>query len=434
MSGRPLALLGPLVLSMDDRVGDGRRDVLLLDGRIEAVQPPGSELPDDAERVDCSGRILLPGLVNAHLHPELILLKGMMEGLDLHEWVGSSLLNRALELLDSPDGRPLQRAATRAALAECLLGGQTCVVTYGVTDGMERICADTLAELGLRGRVTVRDASFAPITDGLGVPHMYRIHAEETLTEEELGRAAAAHERGDWLVMHAAETRHRRRMARERFGMATIHLLHERGLLSPRVLLSHAVFLDDREREHIVRAGAPVLASPSAEMKLADGVAPVTRLHEAGAVVALGTDAAVCNNGSDMLLEARQLGLLQRLHFGVDALPAPTLLRMATIAGAAAIGESDRFGRVAPGMAADLTLLDAGSMRLQPLVEDGATAGNGATNVAANVVFAATAQDVTDVVIGGEWKVREREPVAFDIDAVVRDLTSAGWELLERVR
>ena len=414
--------------------------MLVRAGRIEALLDPtgddGAEPLANVEAVDCRERVLLPGLVNAHVHPELILLRGLLEGLSLHEWAHSRLLNDALAVLRSAAGRPLQRAATRATLAECLLGGQTCVVTYGVSDGMEAICADALAGLGLRGWITVRDATFRSRDGEFAVPHMYRLHAEEALHEPELEAAARAHERGERIVMHAAETRTRRRIARQRFGAPTVQVLERFGLLSSRVLLSHAVFLDDGERELIVRRRSPVLASPAAEMKMADGVAPIARLLQAGATVALGTDAAVCNNGNDLLLEARTLGLLQRLHAGPDTLPAAQLLALATAGGARAL-DADRFGRIEPGQAADLTLIDARSPRMQPLHAAAPTAaGDGPRppdNVAANIVFAATGQDVRDVMIGGEWRVRDGRPLGFDMDEVGHELAHASRALLTRI-
>src|SRR5690606_11555351 len=137
--------------------------------------------------------------------------------------------------------------------------------------------------------------------------------AEEALTTAELEAAASAHARGERIVMHAAETRHRIELVRSAFGLTTVRLLDHYGLLSGRMLLSHAVHVDEEERAMLARSGACIIASPAAEMKLADGIAPITTYLDAGMTVALGTDSAVCNNGNDMFLECRQLGLSQKL-------------------------------------------------------------------------------------------------------------------------
>ena len=228
--------------------------------------------------------------------------------------------------------------------------------------------------------------------------------------------------------MHAAETEHRIRLVRERFGTSTIRLLDRYGLLSERVLLSHAIYVDDEERELIARHGAAVISSPVAEMKLADGIAPIVDYLRRGVTVALGTDCAVCNNGNDLFLEMRQLGLVQKLRYGADAMPAEQILRVATRGGARAFGEDDRIGRIAEGYDADLVLVDTENPRMRPLVHRGDY-----SNVVANLVFAATGQDVTDVMVAGRWAVRNRRLTNADTRAVWDDLAHAAAELYPRI-
>ena len=400
--------------------------MLIRDGRIASLVDSGSSSSTpDVDVVDCSRRIVMPGLVNAHLHPDLHLLRGMLEDLSLHEWPGCVPLQRSLRVLDEPEGEPLGRAAVRAALAECALAGQSTVVCYGVSDRVDRIAAEELRAFGLRGWVTVRDASF-PRVEGYGVPHMYRLHAEEALDETELEKAACAHERGDWIVMHVAETRERVALCNERFGTTPIRLLARYGLLSPRVLLSHAVHVDDEEMELIARAGAPVISSPVAEAKLADGLAPIAAMAALGVPIALGTDAAVCNNSSDLLLEARMLGLLQRLDRGAATLPSGTLLSYASSGGAAALDSPSGAG-IAPGAPADLAVLDAAAPHMLPVVHR-----PGASNLLAAIVFSATGRDVTDLMVEGRWVVRDRRLVARDAERIGAELVDAAEELIRR--
>lgn len=425
----PLLLEGGLVVTMDD---DGTADhlsVVVEDGRIATVDRADMlrrHFPE-ARRVDVSGRVVLPGLVNAHLHPELQVLKGAVEELNLHDWEDAEHFDQALVLLSSAEGKWIQRAGIRAALADTLLCGATRVATYGVTVGADEVAAEEIRRLGLHGWVAVRDIEFRPVTPG-PVPRIYRLHAEEALVPEELEAAARAHERGEWIIMHAAETEHRIRLVRERFGTSTIRLLHRYGLLSPRLLLSHAIYVDDEERDLIARHGAAVISSPVAEMKLADGIAPIVDYVRRGIAVALGTDCAVCNNSNDLFLEMRQLGLVQKLRYGADAMPAEQILRMATRDGARVLGGEDEFGRLAAGYRADLVLVDVDNPRMQPLVHR-----DDYSNVAANLVYAATGQDVTDVMIGGRWVVRDRRLLTADAGAVWNDLSRAAAALYERI-
>lgn len=472
---------------MDDDDRAGRLSVAVEGDRIAAVAGPREirrRFPD-AERVDCSGRVLLPGLVNAHLHPELQVLKGALEELDLHDWDDAEHLDAALAHLSSANGRWIQRASIRAALADCLLGGTTRVATYGVTRGADEVAAEELVALGLRGAVTVRDVDFEPVTPGANgsVRRFYRLHAEEALTEAELEAAARAHARGERIIMHAAETQHRLEVVRKHFGTTTVRLLDRYDLLSPRTLLSHALYVDDEERRTLAERGGAIVASPSAELKLSDGIAPITDYLRLGVTVALGTDTAVCNNGNDMFFEMRQLGLTQKLRYGADAVPAERILRVATRDGAVVLGgvpgggtgagvegeaEADPkraagaaaenageaaanrvaraardvapgaapddgaeggadalpFGQLREGWAADLILVDAGTPRMQPLVHH-----NGFSNAAANLVYAATGQDVTDVMVEGEWRVRERRIVGVDAGELWTELGRAAEEL-----
>jgi 5-methylthioadenosine/S-adenosylhomocysteine deaminase len=429
-AGRPTLLENGLVLTLDAAGTTGRLSLAIEGGRILDIAAPDAlrARHPDAVRTDLDGGVVVPGLVNAHLHPELHVLRGAVEDLDLHAWAGHARLENALRAMGEPEHRWIQRAAIRAALAEALLSGTTYIATYGVTAGADEACIEALEALGLPGHVTIRDVAFTPAervpATSCSPPRMYRLHAEEALTVAELRAAAAAHERGERIIMHAAETRHRVALARRRFGETTIRLLDRWGLLSPRVLLSHAVHIDEAEQDLIAERGAPVVASPAAEMKLSDGVAPLAGLARRGVTIALGTDAAVCNNGNDMLLECRLLALLQKLDAGAGAMTAEAALRCATAGGALALAEGgEGRGHLAPGGRADLVVLHAGT-RLQPLVH-----GPAFSNVAANVVFSATGADVRDVMIGGRWAVRDRRLLAADADAILDELGRAAAAL-----
>lgn len=409
-------------------------DIVVLDGNIAALAAPDSTGSFDGVVVECAGCVVMPGLINAHLHPELHVLKGIVEERGLHEWEDAEHFEAAISFLSSSEGRSCQQAAIRASIADCVLTGTTCIATYGVTTGADDVAAEVLSELGVRGHLTIRDIEFKPVGEmgrpahQMSPPRMYRLHAEEALNEAELTAAAAAHDRGERLVMHAAETEHRLSLVRAAFGTTTIRLLARYGLLSPRMLLSHAVYVDAEERALLAAHNVPVVSSPSAEMKLADGLAPIVEMMALGITVALGTDCAICNNSDDMFLEMRQMGLSQKLKYGAHAVSAEQILLSATGHGARALGVEDRLGALAEGMAADLIVVDTNNARLQPLLVH-----NQFSNVAANLVYAATGQDVTDVMIGGRWIVRDRELQSADANTIWRELRTAAHVLYDRI-
>jgi cytosine/adenosine deaminase-related metal-dependent hydrolase len=152
MSGTRVLLRNALIVAVVNRPHYG--DIIVEDGRIASLGEAPADFEGDV--VECNGRIVMPGLINAHLHPELHILKGIVEELDLHAWEDAEHLDAALLLLASPEGRAIQRAAIRASIADCVLTGTTCIATYGVTDGADDTSATVLAELGVRGFVTIR--------------------------------------------------------------------------------------------------------------------------------------------------------------------------------------------------------------------------------------------------------------------------------------
>jgi 5-methylthioadenosine/S-adenosylhomocysteine deaminase len=430
-----LILEDAFVLTLDDGDTRGWLAVAVLEGVIAGIAP-AAELRDrfpTATTHSCADRILMPGLVNAHLHPDLHVLKGALEERGLHDWQGAGRYQAASDYLGTDEGQRIRDISVRASLAEAALGGTTCVATYGVTAGSEHACEAALRELGLRGAVTVRDVEFAPVRAAGNawhppVPSLYRLHAEERITVAELEAAARAHRRGEHIVMHAAETAERLALVRSQHGTTTIRLLERYGLLSPRLLLSHAVHVDDEEIRLLAARGVNIVVSPAAEMKLADGIPPVQDMQRHGVNVALGTDAAVCNNGTDMFLEMRLFGLSQKLRYGAAAAPAGRILRMATRAGAAALDAAGHFGVLAEGMAADFVLVDVRNPRLQPLLLEGEE-----SNIAANLVYAATAADVTDTMVAGRWIVRDRGLLSASAHDLWTDLERAARTLHSRL-
>lgn len=417
------------ILTLNDRSEQGWLSIAIDGDRIAAIGTAASlasEFPD-AQHSSLAGRVIMPGLINAHYHPELIALKGIVEELDLHAWPDHDHLEPALALLSRPENRQLLHAAIRASIADVVLSGTTSVATYGVTSGADEVSVEVIRELGLRGQITIRDVAFEAVATLPDIPHMFRLHAEEGLTAAELHAAASALTRGERLVMHAAETEHRLQLCIRQFGTSTIRLLHRYQLLSPRTLLSHAIYVDAEERALLARHQVPVVTSPTAEMKLSDGVAPIVEYLADGITVALGTDCAICNNSNDMFLEMRQLGLVQKLRYGAHSISAEQILLTATLGGARALGLNE-VGTLRAGWSADLTVVDTRNPRLQPMVAWGEY-----TNVAANIVFAATGQDVTDVMVAGRWLVRDRQLQTAHADSIWNELESAAGQIHRQI-
>lgn len=324
--------------------------------------------------VDCTGKVMMPGLINAHTHLPMTLMRGYGGGHDLQHWLNDYIFP-AEDKLDSAS----VRAGTLLALAELIAGGVTCVAD------MYYFCPDiaqAVADSGISANISRSVTCFGPVDD----PENYyacrelnafreqwhgfdsgrirvdaSIHAEYTSFAapnmwEYLGRYAADHKLG--MQVHLSETRseHLECMARHA-GKTPFAVLDDYGVWQNGGVAAHCVWVSQDDMEGMVRRGVTAVHNPVSNLKLASGVAPVPRLLQAGVNVALGTDGVASNNSHDMFEEIKLAALL---HKGVSrdptAVSARQALAMATVNGAKALGRNT--GRIAPGLDADLILVD----------------------------------------------------------------------------
>ena len=308
--------------------------------------------------VDCTGKVMMPGLINAHTHLPMTLMRGYGGGHDLQHWLNDYIFP-AEDKLDSAS----VRAGTELALAELIAGGVTCVAD------MYYFCPDiaqAVAGSGISANISRSVTCFAPVDD----PENYyacrelreleeqwngfdggrirvdaSVHAEYTSFAapnmwEYLGRYAADHKLG--MQVHLSETRseHLECMARHA-GKTPFAVLDDYGVWQSGGLAAHCVWVSRDDMEGMVRRGVTAVHNPVSNLKLASGVAPVPRLLEAGVNVALGTDGVASNNSHDMFEEIKLAALL---HKGVSrdptAVSARQALEMATVNGAKALGVS----------------------------------------------------------------------------------------------
>ncbi|MGH7578191.1 MAG: amidohydrolase family protein, partial [Longimicrobiales bacterium] len=367
----------------DDPIADA---ALLVgdDGRIADAGPDHAvPTPPGVREIRLGEAALLPGLVNVHAHPELTAMRGLLEDLPFHEWIPALLRAKINARLDGDD----YLDCARYGCLEALRAG---ITTIGATED-SGASLDALIALGMRGVVyrevfgpsPVRaDAAMAQLRDNVDAmceraTDLVRVgispHAPYTVSDRlyvlatELARAerlpvavhAAESQAEHLLVTHGlgpfADALGRRGVSTPPRAPSTIALLDQLGVLDTRPLLIHCVRLSTDDVSRIAAAGAPVAHCPTANARLGHGIAPVTEMHEAGITVALGTDSVASNNRMDLLEEGRVAQVLQRARLAAPAaLPAATLLRMATLDGARALGLDARIGSLERGKDADL--------------------------------------------------------------------------------
>ena len=366
-----------------------RDGAVLLEGPfIEAV---GSyeEIKRQAGRgrdvLDFGEAIIMPGLVNAHTHLSLTVLRGVEDDLTLFPWLASGVLG-PLELLNERD---LFHSALLGCL-EALRSGTTCLANTSMWEADIK----AMAEAGLRGvaylevfegergpegaveaclKTILRMARETPEKIRVGVsPHSPYANSRKTL-ELLAGEARA---RGLPICLHLAETKAELDFflkgmgelalvadelglrARGGLGKTPTRYLHELGLLGPDVLLAHAIHLTDEDISLIAEAGSPVAHCPKSNAKLGSGVARVPEMLSSGVEVSLGTDSAASNNKLDMFEEMRAAIFIQRAtRTDAPILTAEDALRMATLGGAGALGLDDSVGSLEPGKRADIIVV-----------------------------------------------------------------------------
>jgi len=435
-----LLVRGATVVTMDPR----RRilpgaDVLVRDGAIAAVGH-GLEAPG-AVVVRGSGRALLPGFVQAHVHLCQTLFRNQADGLELLDW----LRRRIWPFEAAHDERSID-ASARLGLAELVRGGTTAALDMGTRRHTDAVFAAAEAA-GFRltgGKAHMDHGDDLP--PGLREPTEASLAEAEALCRRWHGRGLAryafaprfvlscsdgllrevgalARSLGARLHTHASENRHEGAAVRARFGARDVEVLHRFGLTGADVALAHCVWPDDAEIEILRRTGTHAVHCPSSNLKLASGIAPVPLLLEAGVNVALGADGAACNNDLDAFTEMRFAALLHKPRFGPRAMPAARVLEMATLGGARALGLEDRIGSIEVGKRADLVLVDLERAHVNPIGDD----------VCGAIVHAAQRGDVTDVWIDGRPVLRDRALVTLDEERIVANARRERDRLLARV-
>jgi 5-methylthioadenosine/S-adenosylhomocysteine deaminase len=386
--------------------------VAVRDGAIEAVLPghEASARFPDYESIDLPGHALIPGLVNAHTHAAMTLMRGLADDLPLMRWLEDHIWPAEAKHV-SPE---FVRDGTLLACAEMLRGGITCFNDMYFFPDAALEAALSCGMRSVHGVIVIEFASaYASdpadyLRKGLALRDRYRDeplasftlapHAPYTVSDatfRQIGTLAA--ELDIPVHIHLHETREEIERSRAEHGVPPVERLRRLGLLGPNLIAVHAVHMDKQETELLARHGCSVVHCPSSNLKLASGFAPIDSYLKQNINVALGTDGAASNNRLDMFQEMRTAALLAKAVAGdARALPAHAALHAATLGGARALGLGDRTGSIAPGKAADLAAVDLRAAELSPCYDP-----------VSHLVYAAGREHVSHVWIGGVLQVRD---------------------------
>lgn len=392
-------------------------------GRILALLPRAEAVARYAprEHVRLGESVLLPGLVNAHTHNPMTLMRGLADDLPLKPWLEQHIWPAEARVM----GVDYVRDGVELAIAEMLRGGTTaCNENYFFPD----VIGETCRRYGFRVTVGIPVIEFPSawartrdeyFEKGLATHDAFRDdpwvrtslapHAPYTVSDESFERIRMLRDQlGIPVHLHLHETSGEVEDARRDSGMRPFQRMQALGLVDESLVAVHMTELNESEIEHCAEAGVTVVHCPESNLKLASGFCPVAKLLAAGVTVALGTDGCASNNDLDLIGEMRTAALLAKGVAGdASVVDAHTAIEMATIAGARALGLADEIGSIEPGKQADLVAMRLDEIEAQPWYD-----------VAAHVVYAGHRRQVTDVWIAGRHRLAGGELPDMDIEAI----------------
>jgi 5-methylthioadenosine/S-adenosylhomocysteine deaminase len=430
-----LLLTNAHVLTMDEGYTAHSPGWLAIGGDRIVDLGSGAAPYTAGETVDCRGRVVMPGLINAHTHAPMTLLRGLADDLRLDVWLMGYMMPVEREFV-RPDFVAL---GTTLACAEMIRSGTTCFADMyyfeeAVADataraGLRAVCGQTVLKFPAPDAASYED-SLAYARDfitrwkdhPLVVPAIAP-HAPYTCTVEILRACAELASEFDVpLHTHLAETALEVDASRRQHGMPVIPWIRKQRLFDARVIAAHCVHVDEGEIRTLQDARAGVAHNPTSNLKLGSGIAPVTKMLQLGVAVGIGTDGTASNNDLDMFEEVRLAALLAKGATGdPTAVPARQALAMATRIGARALHIGDLTGSLERGKRADLIVIDLDRAHIEPRFSRDPDA------VYSQIVYAAKSTDVADVMANGQWLMRDRRLLTVDEDAVraeVRDVAT----------
>ena len=429
------------IVTMDQKNSIVRGDVLIRDGRIAEVAP---EIDDTVnELVEAAGCAVLPGFVQTHIHLCQTLFRGAADDLSLIDW-----LKKRVWPMEAAHTAASIRASAQLGIAELIKGGTTCALTMETVRHTEEVLK-VVEETGFRATVgkcmmdkgdevpeelqeqtrASIDESVALITKWQGrgggrIRCCFAPRFAVSCTSELLQEVAAlAREHRVMIHTHASENKKECEIVESETGRRNVAYLDAIGISGDHVMLAHCIHLDAEEMETLARTRTNVSHCPSSNLKLGSGLARVAEMLARKISVSLGADGAACNNRLDMFTEMRTAALLQKLAHGPEILPAASVLQMATIDGARALGLDAEIGSIEVGKRADVIVVDLNRSHSSP-----------SPDVVSALVYSAQASDVRSTIIDGQVVMLDRQLLTLNERDAIGDANREASALVARAR
>jgi 5-methylthioadenosine/S-adenosylhomocysteine deaminase len=409
--------------------------VAIADGRVVAVLPKHQALTDfqPSVLIERASHVLIPGLVNTHTHAAMTLFRGLADDMPLEAWLHEGIWPAERQWVSAE----MVRDGTELAIAEMLRGGTTC---FSDQYFFPEIVAEAAVDLHMRAVVATPVVDFPTgwasnaeeyLQKGADLVHdpyashpliatAFAPHSTFALSDRSFSALRILADQLDVRVqIHLHETAAEVEISLRDTGKRPYERLIDAGLVNTSLLAVHAVHMSEDETARFAEAGVNVAHCPNSNLKLASGIAPVSRYLDAGVNVALGTDGAASNNMLDMFAEMRTAALLAKANANdASAVSAGKALFMATLGGARALGLEHQIGTIESGKWADLACVDLGRLNSQPVYD-----------VVSQLVYAVRSDQVSDVWVAGRHQLDNRRFTHIDTD----QLLARGNEWRERI-
>lgn len=384
-----------------------------------------------AKIIDAREGIIMPGLVNTHTHAAMTCFRGMADDLPLMTWLNDYIFPAEAKLTDE-----IVHKGTLLACAEMILSGTT---TFCDMYLFEDAVAQAVKHAGIRAVVgevmyDFPSPSYGPVEGGLTYTRYLldkwrndpRItiavepHSPYLCSVDLLRKLKDIADRNQApMVIHLSESENEVAQIRGKYGKTPAQHLADLGILNPRLIADHCVALTENDMALLKKYDVKVAHNPESNMKLASGIAPVPELLACGVTVGIGTDGCASNNNLDLFQEMDTLAKLHKVHsLDPTVMDAATVVKMATIDGARALGLDGQIGSLEPGKKADVIIVDVNQPHLVPMY-----------NIYSHLVYAVSGHDVVTSIVNGQVLMEDRQLTTLDVGAVMDDVNEIARKI-----
>lgn len=426
------------ILTMNDK-GEALPNTAIVskNGRIDALLPiaQARETYPDAEVLDASNKVVLPGFVNTHMHSNIC--RGFGDNMALYAWHEAIAETVGMETTPSE-----AKLGALISYIEALKSGTTTMLSM---EKYSANCYESARASGARVRIVPYVLDFDDCVDKVELNLEY---VQKTMDPNmrvrfwfgfdsfrEAGKdlirqvADLSNQYKINMQTHSCESVDDVKLCKELHGMEPVKYLYELGALTERMVLAHGVHLTEEEKQLVAKTGARIAHCPTSNMKLSDGAAPVKEYLDRGIRVGLGTDGANSNNNYDMLEEMKFAALLPRIAtMKADNLTAEQALRLATIEGARCLGMEDEIGSIEVGKRTDLCIMDLRKLHCMPYDL------NEPNILMSHIVYSTSSSDVDSVLVDGEVLMKNGYLTRFDEAELFRAVNTASVALKDRLK